>query len=104
MMVDEKMRALVCAYMSSSDHICSPHRRPFYSSLAAAFPDRVKLPDQPAVLNINMSGEGKYAFVELRDEDMASAALQLNGLDLCGRPLACGKFAQRSSSSAIAVI
>ena len=63
---------------------------PVSSSLAAAFPDRVKLPDQPAVLNINMSGEGKYAFVELRDEDMASAALQLNGLDLCGRPLACG--------------
>lgn len=32
-----------------------------------------------AVVNVSMHSEGRYAFVELRTPEMASAALQLSG-------------------------
>jgi hypothetical protein len=40
----------------------------------------------PPVLDVRLDPGGKFAFVEFRDEPMASMALQLfNGMDLCGR-------------------
>lgn len=46
----------------------------------------------PPVRNVDMSGEGKFAFVELRDEELANVALELfNNMDLCGRKLHIGR-------------
>ena len=33
----------------------------------------------PAVVNVSMHSEGRYAFVELRTPEMATAALQVSG-------------------------
>ena len=58
-------------------------RQFFDSSMAVAFPS-----DNPfvkPVIEVRMSHDLKFAFVELRTEEMATAALQLNGTNLCGR-------------------
>lgn len=45
-----------------------------------------------AVVNVSMHSEGRYAFVELRTPEMATAALQLSGqVQLLGQPISCGR-------------
>ncbi len=53
-------------------------RQLFDSTMAAAFPTQM-VAGMPAVINVSMHSEGRYAFVELRTPEMASAALQLSG-------------------------
>jgi len=53
-------------------------RQLFDSTMAAAFPTQM-VAGMPAVVNVSMHSEGRYAFVELRTPEMASAALQLSG-------------------------
>lgn len=44
------------------------------------------------VVNVQMSGEGKFAFVELRDETLAATAISLfHDMELCGRKLHIGR-------------
>ncbi|KAG8467615.1 hypothetical protein KFE25_006667 [Diacronema lutheri] len=43
------------------------------------------------VVNVQMSGEGKFAFVELRDETLAATMLKLDKVELCGRLLNVGR-------------
>ena len=57
----------------------------FNSSLAVAFPNENPL--VKPVAGIQMSSDMKYAFIQLQTEEMATAAIQLNGMELCGRPL-----------------
>ena len=45
----------------------------------------------PPVAVVQLSGEGKFAFVEFRDETIAITALQLDKLPLEGRPLNIGR-------------
>jgi len=45
----------------------------------------------PPVACVQMSGDGKFAFVEFRDELMAVTALQLDKVELSGRPLNVGR-------------
>lgn len=59
-------------------------RQLFDSALAAAFPNAH---GGKPVVNVQMASDFKYAFVELQTEEMASAAIQLNGMELCNRPL-----------------
>eukprot|EP00958_Prasinococcus_capsulatus_P016235 scaffold1786_cov398-Prasinococcus_capsulatus_cf.AAC.26 len=61
----------------------------FNSALTAAFPQECQV--GPPVANVQLSGEGKYAFVELRTEDMATAAMCLDKVLLCGRELNVGR-------------
>lgn len=42
-------------------------------------------------MNAQVSGEGKFAFVELRTEDLASAAMFLDKFELFGRSLNVGR-------------
>ena len=53
-------------------------RQLFNSTMAAAFPDMVA-PGYEAVVTVSVHTEGRYAFVELRTAEMATASLQLNG-------------------------
>lgn len=62
----------------------------FNQSLAQAFPETAQ-PGKEAVKSINMHTEGKYAFVEFRDANMATTALHLDGVELMGSPLAIGR-------------
>ncbi|EFN57106.1 hypothetical protein CHLNCDRAFT_143928 [Chlorella variabilis] len=63
----------------------------FNSTMAAAFPDMAK-PGYDPVVNVSVHTEGRYAFVELRTADMASASLQLNGqVQLLGATLSIGR-------------
>lgn len=52
-------------------------RQLFNTTMRAAFPAQM-LPGIDAVVNVSMHSEGRYAFVELRSSEMASAALQLS--------------------------
>jgi splicing factor U2AF subunit len=52
-------------------------RQLFNSTMAAAFPGNM-VPGMDAVVSVSMHSEGRYAFVELRSPEMASAALQLS--------------------------
>lgn len=57
-------------------------RQLFNSTMSAAFPEQMT-PGLDAVINVSMHSEGRYAFVELRSPEMASAALQLSGQVRC---------------------
>jgi len=48
-------------------------------------------PAPPAVVNVNMDSAGKFAFVEMRTEELATAALMLDKVSLCGRSLNVGR-------------
>lgn len=52
-------------------------RQLFNSTMAAAFPNLLAQ-GLEAVVSVSMHSEGRYAFVELRTPEMASAALQLS--------------------------
>lgn len=43
------------------------------------------------VVSCQMDGSGKFAFVEFRTEEMATAALKLDRLELCGRHINVGR-------------
>jgi splicing factor U2AF subunit len=45
----------------------------------------------PAVANVNVDSGGKFAFVELRTDELASAALMLDKVELCGRAINVGR-------------
>lgn len=56
----------------------------FDSSLSIAFPNEENPLVKP-VVHVQMASDMKYAFIQLQTEEMASAAIQLNGMELCGR-------------------
>jgi splicing factor U2AF subunit len=45
----------------------------------------------PAVANTNMDSAGKFAFVEMRTDELATAALMLDKVELCGRAINVGR-------------
>ena len=65
-------------------------RRLFDESLSQVYP-KYSTPGLQPVVSINMHTGGKYCFVELRDEEMADLALDLNGMELLGCTLNVGK-------------
>lgn len=60
----------------------------FNKALAALVPNPIQT---PPVINANMSGEGKFAFVEMRTEDLATAAMHLDKFELFGRNINVGR-------------
>ena len=52
-------------------------RQLFNSTMRAAFPDKIVMNLDPVVA-VSLHSEGRYAFVELRTPEMATAALQLS--------------------------
>lgn len=66
-------------------------RQLFNSTMKAAFPEQ-QIPGMDPVVTVSMHSEGRYAFVELRTPDMASAALQLSGqVQLLGQSISVGR-------------
>ena len=45
----------------------------------------------PPVVQVNMSADNKYAFVEMRTHALSDAAMHLDGVDLCGRVMKVGR-------------
>ena len=43
------------------------------------------------VVNVSMSMDGKFAFVEMRTEPLSDAAMHLDGVELCGRAMRVGR-------------
>lgn len=43
------------------------------------------------VVSCQMDSSGKFAFIEFRTEDLATAALKLDRLEICGRPINAGR-------------
>ena len=59
--------------------------------MKAAFPDGARTPGEPCT-SVSMHSEGRYAFVELKSSEMASAALQLSGqVQLLGQNISVGR-------------
>ena len=66
-------------------------RQLFNSALAAAYPNCSRPGSEP-VVSVSMHSDGRYAFVELRSPDMATAALQLSGqVQLFGQSISVGR-------------
>ncbi|KAK9843828.1 hypothetical protein WJX81_008039 [Elliptochloris bilobata] len=66
-------------------------RQLFNTTMQAAFPGHLP-PGVDAVCSVSMHSEGRYAFVELRTPEMASAALQLsNQVQLLGQQISVGR-------------
>lgn len=66
-------------------------RQLFNSTMKAAFPEQ-QIPGMDPVVTVSMHSEGRYAFVELRTPEMASAALQLSGqVQLLGQSISVGR-------------
>lgn len=66
-------------------------RQLFNSTMKAAFPEQ-QTPGLDPVVSVSMHSEGRYAFVELRSPEMASAALQLSGqVQLLGQSISVGR-------------
>lgn len=66
-------------------------RQLFNSTMKAAFPDGARTPGEPCT-SVSMHSEGRYAFVELKSSEMASAALQLSGqVQLLGQNISVGR-------------
>ncbi len=66
-------------------------RQLFNSTMMAAFPNAMT-PGVDPVVNVSMHSEGRYAFVELRTPEMATAALQLsNQVQLLGQAISVGR-------------
>jgi len=51
------------------------------------------------VVSCQMDSSGKFAFIEFRTEDLATAALKLDRLEICGRPINAGRPKGYVSSS-----
>ncbi|KAL4419535.1 hypothetical protein ABPG77_005766 [Micractinium sp. CCAP 211/92] len=81
-------------------------RQLFNSTMAAAFPDMAEGADP--VVTVSVHTEGKYAFVELRTAEMATASLQLNGqVQLLGATLSIGRpsgYVDPGKAAAAAVV
>jgi hypothetical protein len=45
----------------------------------------------PPVVQVNMSPDMKYAFVEMRTHELSDAAMHLDGVELCGRVMKVGR-------------
>eukprot|EP00884_Botryococcus_braunii_P018779 jgi/Botrbrau1/5585/Bobra.97_2s0015.1 len=66
-------------------------RQLFNTTMKAAFPDKVQ-PGLEPVVSVSMHSEGRYAFIELRTPEMASAALTLsNQVQLLGQSISVGR-------------
>lgn len=61
-------------------------RQLFNSTMRAAFPAQCP-PGMEPVVSVSLHSEGRYAFVELRTPEMASAALQLSNQVSCSQLL-----------------
>lgn len=66
-------------------------RQLFNSALSAAYPSGGRPGTEP-VVSVSMHSDGRYAFVELRSPEMATAALQLSGqVQLFGQSITVGR-------------
>ncbi|GMH32560.1 hypothetical protein BSKO_00394 [Bryopsis sp. KO-2023] len=66
-------------------------RQLFNSALSAVFPESAQ-PGMEPVVSVSMHSDGRYAFVELRTPEMATAALQLSGqVQLFGQSISVGR-------------
>ena len=62
----------------------------FNTAMLAAFPELKNTPGNP-VEQVWMSGEKKFCFVTFRNEDEAMKGMQLDNIQLMGRPLRIGR-------------
>eukprot|EP01066_Platyproteum_vivax_P001574 Platyproteum_vivax@DN1201_c0_g1_i1.p1 len=65
----------------------------FFIGLFNALPDfhRKYATLGPPVTHVQLSGDNKYAFVELKDDALAATAIKFNKTELCGRALNIGR-------------
>lgn len=66
-------------------------RQLFSSALTSVFP-QAATPGMEPVISVNLHSDGRYAFVEFRTPEMATAALSLNGVvQLLGQAISVGR-------------
>jgi splicing factor U2AF subunit len=46
---------------------------------------------QPPVISVSMNGDGKFSFIEMRTEELATLAMNLDKVELCGRQINVGR-------------
>lgn len=63
-------------------------RELFNGALSSLVPDPVT---NPPVVSVNMDASGRFGFVEMRSEELANAAMQMDKVELCGRHVNIGR-------------
>jgi len=63
-------------------------RELFNAALAGLVPDPI---NEPPVIEVKMDNTGRYSFVELRTEELATTAMTLDKTELCGRQMNIGR-------------
>eukprot|EP00210_Caulerpa_lentillifera_P004172 g3978.t1 len=63
-------------------------RELFNGALSSLVPDPIT---NPPVVSVNMDASGRFGFVEMRSEELANAAMQMDKVELCGRHVNIGR-------------
>ena len=88
---DVKARKLYVGNLPLDLNVTEQTMKEFFdTAMTAAFPELKDTPGQP-VEQIWMSGEKKFCFVTFRNEDEAMKGMQLDNIQLMGRPLRIGR-------------
>ncbi len=88
---DVKARKLYVGNLPLDLNVTEQTMKDFFdTAMTAAFPELKDTPGQP-VEQVWMSGEKKFCFVTFRNEDEAMKGMQLDNIQLMGRPLRIGR-------------
>lgn len=88
---DVKARKLYVGNLPLDLNVTEQTMKDFFdTAMTAAFPELKDTPGKP-VEQVWMSGEKKFCFVTFRNEDEAMKGMQLDNIQLMGRPLRIGR-------------
>jgi RNA recognition motif-containing protein len=88
---DVKARKLYVGNLPLDLNVTEQTMKDFFdTAMTAAFPEMAETPGKP-VEQVWMSGEKKFCFVTFRNEDEAMKGMQLDNIQLMGRPLRIGR-------------
>ncbi|CAD7704530.1 unnamed protein product [Ostreobium quekettii] len=88
MIANKKQREVYVGNLTIGVVTADMLRELFNGALSSLVPDPVT---NPPVVNVAMDASGRFGFVEMRTEELATAAMQLDKVELCGRHINVGR-------------
>lgn len=88
MIANKKQREVYVGNLTIGVVTADMLRELFNGALSSLVPDPVT---NPPVVNVAMDASGRFGFVEMRTEELATAAMQLDKVELCGRHVNVGR-------------
>ncbi|GMH45146.1 hypothetical protein BSKO_13103 [Bryopsis sp. KO-2023] len=88
MIANKKQREVYVGNLTIGVVTADMLRELFNGALSSLVPDPVT---NPPVVSVAMDASGRFGFVELRTEELSTAAMQLDKVELCGRHVNVGR-------------